>query len=46
MGAEVVGRALKRRVPQLGEGKIYGSASAFCTLYTFYTVMTAAEERQ
>ena len=26
MGADVVGRALMRRVPQLGEGKIYGSA--------------------
>ena len=26
VGADVVGRALMRRVPQLGEGKIYGSA--------------------
>ena len=25
-GADVIGRALMRRVPQLGEGKIYGSA--------------------
>ena len=26
--------------------KDVGGAAEFCTLYTFYTVMTAAEERQ
>ena len=35
-----------RRVPQLGEGKIYGSTSAFYTLYTFYTANTATEKRR